>query len=126
MFDLKKGVLPWRGRSASPANSFAAGSTSLPLSPTAAAAVLLLYTAPQQLHLLPLANSPPSHPGLNLSANLLSAAAEIAAAEIAAAEMAAAILLQALEPAESHPWLAEGGDGEALLVCGGPPLSLAW
>jgi len=84
-----------------------------------------------------LANSPPSHLDLDLYATLPPAAAaekaaaemaaaEMAAAEMAAAEMASAILLQALEPAESHPWLAEGGDGEARLVCGEPPLSLAW
>ena len=120
IFDLKNGALPWQGRSALPANSFVAGSTSLPQCPTAvavvaaavaavaaAAAVLLLGAAPQQLHLLPSANSPPSHPDLNLSANLPPAAemaaAEMAAAELAAAELAAAILLQALEPAESHP-----------------------
>ena len=117
IFDLKNGALPWQGRSALPANSFVAGSTSLPQCPiavavvaaavAAAAAVLLLGAAPQQLHLLPSANSPPSHPDLNLSANLPPAAemaaAEMAAAELAAAELAAAILLQALEPAESRP-----------------------
>ena len=112
IFDLKNGALPWQGRSALPANSFVAGSTSLPQCPiavavvaaavAAAAAVLLLGAAPQQLHLLPSANSPPSHPDLNLSANL-PPAAEMAAAEMAAAELAAAILLQALEPAESRP-----------------------
>ena len=114
MFDLKNGALPWRDKSALPVNSFVAGSTSLPQSLTAAAvagavaavavaaAALLLGAAPQQLHLLPSANSPPSHPDLNLCATL-PPAAEMAAAELAAAELAAAILLQALEPAESHP-----------------------
>ena len=121
-----------------PANSFVAGSTSLPQSPiaavavaaAAAAAVLLRGVAPQQLHLLPSANSPPSHPDLNLSANLPPAAemaaADMAAAELAAAELAAAILLQALEPAESRPWVVGSGDGGAQLVCEEQPLSLAW
>ena len=51
--------------------------------------------------------------------------ADMVAADIVAADMVAATLLRALEPLESHPKVAAGGDGEVRWACEEPHQSLA-